>query len=310
MQIDLTANLDGLTVLGAEEKEQIRVPEVSFKLGEFTVEPRREDAARWFGLSNDYVAKTQIEFPDPRLLNPPEVYELVDALITCFRLFKVGYVTAYPVIAVSRPSEPFDSRPFQFSFGSTARQPQGGMAYLLKENEIPELVEFGQHVFPLISTKPHVSLTTPSFRFYNRGVDDMARSDYPLAIVDFVSCMESLVSPSTTELRHRLAELLALITERNPAKRKDVYLKCKDLYDKRSLAVHGESPEDAVRYVNDAQEFAAKMLRFSIGYFSRGLNKKDILADADDLIYGVKCDFPDFALDLIQNRAAFRTRAV
>lgn len=302
-------NLDGLTVEG-QEKGQIRVPEISFKLGEFTIEPRREDAPRWLSLPNDYVAKAQIEFPDPRLLNPPEVYEQVDALITCFRLFKVGYVTAYPVVAISRPFGGLNPRPYQFSFGSTVRQPQGGMAYLLKENEIPELVEFGQHVFPLISTKPHVSLTAPSFRFYNRGVDDMARSDYPLAIADFVSCMEALVSPGATELRHRLAELIALITERNPEKRKDVYLKCRDLYDKRSLVVHGESLEDAVRYVNDAQELAAKTHRFSLGYFSRGLGKKDILADADDLTYGVKRDFPDFALGLIQNGAAFRTRAV
>lgn len=307
LEVDLTAYLDGLTIWGGSGREYAHPSlEFSFKLGEFTVQRRQRDVLKWLTPPTDYVAKTQIEFADPSVVNPPRVYEFIDALITCFRLFKVGYVTAYPVVAMSRLPENATSRPNQFSFGSTARQPEGGMAYWLEEDEIADLVEFGRHVFPLISSPPHASLRMPAFRFFNRGVDDMARSDYPLAIADFVSCMEALISPDVTELRHQLSELVALITERNPIRRRDAYLKCKDLYDKRSRVVHGGSLKNAVQDVNAAQEFAAKTIRFYLGYFSKGLNKKDILKDALDVIYGAKRDFPDFAFSLIQDEATFR----
>lgn len=301
--------LDGLVIMGDSGRPSIPPIQASFKLGEFEVQPHEEGRLQWLAPTNDYVAKARLEFPDPRLLNPPGVYERVDALITCFRLFKVGYVTAYPVTATSRPSDRIDSKPFQFSFGSTARQPQGGMAYGLKENEIEDLVRFADVTLPLISSGPHVSLKTPAFRFYNRGVDDMARSDYPLAIVDFISCMEALVSPGMAELRHRLAELVALITERDPERKKDAYVKCRDLYEKRSRVVHGEPLEDAVHYVNSAQELAAKTLRFCLGYYSKGLGKDDILADADQVIYGVERDFPNHAFTFLGEHS-FRTQLI
>ena len=292
LKVQVDVHLDGLICV---DKEKFPTDLPRFRFGEFEVSKRvPAEEPVWLKSGAWYFARGEIDVEKGTVANPPSVFEKIDAFITCFRLFKKGYIAAYP-FTFAVPEE----EPPRFASGYTARSSHGGMVYPLACDEIPRLVEFGDKVYGVISSGPFASRNSPGFQFYNRGIEDMGRSDYALAIVDFVSCMEALVSTSRTEISHRLSELIALMTEGRPGSRQERYIQCKTLYDKRSRVIHGEKLDDAVKYVNQAEELARATTRFCLGYYSVGKGRDDILMDASNVIFGKTPAFPDFAFSFI-----------
>ena len=287
----VTVFLEGLTYITSDD---FKIVQKEFDVGEFHIRPRTQKDSSWVDMINPvtfYVATTDLLLPKLDALPPPEVYERVDALITCLRLFKFGYIAPYPAIAKILSGTGQSTKQItQFAFGSTARNPSGGLAYALFEKEIERLETFCGIVYPLFSSGPYVSLKTPALRFYNRGVDDVTRGDHALAIVDFVSCMEALVSPGKQELRHRLSENVAMIVERDPLQRQLLYDQCLDLYDDRSIVIHGGrlDGQASQKGATTAQVFAQRTLLFCISFYLAGKGQAEILKDIEMTIFGKK----------------------
>ncbi len=294
MKLRLTVHLDGLI---RDPREDASGPLPKFNLGDFTVEGRRREVTAYFTKTRaEYVATTLFDFGQATLTNPPIVYEKVDALVTCFRLFKKGYMTAYPVVA-----EIWDETLNRFlpsyEFGWTSLSPQGGMVYGLAANEIENLTAFASKYLPVISSERLRSLKEPAFKFFNRGVDDFARSESSMAIIDFVSCVEALLGPGPAELTHRLSQNVAIVSERKVENRPKRYEEFKRLYQVRSRAVHGDDIGKGVGQVVFAETVARDVLLVCMMYFLKGSSKKQILEDVSQVSLGMRNDLPIFLSD-------------
>ncbi|MBI3859501.1 MAG: hypothetical protein HY296_04590 [Thaumarchaeota archaeon] len=239
------------------------------------------------------MATTMLELNEGNLVNPPAVYEKVDSLITCFRLFKQGYIAAYPVVAEVW-DENLGEFLYSYEFGISMLGPQGGVVYGLGQDEIGPLAEFAKNVLPVLSSEEFRSLGNPAFRFFNRGIDDMQRNDMPMAIVDFVGSIEALLGTSQTELIHRLSQTVAILTERLPTKRREKYDQFRRIYGIRSKAIHGEKLGDEVGQVVFAEVIARSVLKVCLEYFLVGQNKDKVLQDVNDVIFGVSADLSIF----------------
>jgi hypothetical protein len=305
LKAHLTIYLEGMI------SHDLLEPLPPFDVAEFAIRsiPIQADVP-WNRISMvNYTASITLDLGESKIANLPVAYETIDSLITFLRLFKRGYVGAC-VVEEEYWAEGTQDRSHKLYSGSSARSPQGGMAYLLNVEDIVPLQKFADKVYKIISSGEHTTRTSPKFRFFNRGIDDMARGDYPLAIVDFVSCMESLLSQSSAELRHRLSEAVALITEREARNRKDKYVRMSRLYDLRSRIIHGSevAANDIVNDASLAETLARDVLRFCLAYYCAGHTKKRILSDIDDVIFGPSTDFPDFAFEYFKQEYASVSR--
>ena len=65
-------------------------------------------------------------------------------------------------------------------------------------------------------------------------------------LMDTVSGLEGLLVDSATEVRHKFAEHVALLLERDPGKRKDLQRDMLDAYDLRSRVAHGSAVTDDI----------------------------------------------------------------
>jgi hypothetical protein len=87
MIIRLTAALEGL-------RRDLRNPSQKFQMGEFTIETgENAEVSDWFSSAFPqsnlmYVAKAVLHTGSDNRINPPVVHQSLDALTTCFRLFK------------------------------------------------------------------------------------------------------------------------------------------------------------------------------------------------------------------------------
>jgi hypothetical protein len=270
-----------------------------FRLGDFEVGPLEPpQMPRLARTSALYVASTELDIGEAKVVNPPAVYAAVDALITCLRLFKPGYVGANPIL-METPAADGGWQRAPLEEGRSARDQQGGLAYPLTSEQIPRLVEFAK-VIPLISSGPATSRTSPAFQFFNRGVDDEARNAWPLAIVDFVSCMEALLLSGSSELSHRLSESVSLVTERSAEKRQTRYAKCRELYRMRSKAIHGEHVDGAMETAPLAESLARYCTRVFLGYRSAGLGKSELVDDIESILLGQRREFPEHAFSFVK----------
>jgi hypothetical protein len=295
---ELTVHLDGL--LGDMSDPLQSLPR--FVIADFAIEPITVTGSTPWGkiAGISYSAKRKFVLDDKGVINPPQVYESVDAMITCFRLFKRGYVAPSLVIGESKPNENQERGAHYFYSGSTARSPQGGMAYSLTKEELPRIENFSNKIAPLISSGKHASLKSPAFRFFNRGIDDMARSEFSMAIIDFVSSMEAVLSPSSAELRHRLSESIALAVEKNLSKRVSIYEKAVELYDLRSRAVHGSMVDNNPDKASDAEKLSRSTIRLLLGYVARSFDKDDIMRDIKMMLLGASKEFPEYAFEFFK----------
>lgn len=289
--------LEGLTTLDGNSPWALP----DFDLAEFKISSVvGKEIPNWAKSHAWYSARAEWNFKETNVLNPPELYQRIDALITCLRLFKPGYVCANPIL-IDIPS--INGEHLPWIEGRSARDQQGGLAYGLPIGRLSELVKFGEAVIPLLSSEAAHSRTSPIFQFFNRGIDDEARNDYPMAIVDFVSCMEAVLLQGEFELSHRLSEMVALVTERSPERRRDRYTQCRELYRKRSKAIHGETVAGAMEAVNLAESLARYVVRFLLGYYASGQGKADLVSNASAVLFGQAKDFPIPTFEYVQTLA-------
>lgn len=84
---------------------------------------------------------------------------------------------------------------------------------------------------------------------FRNAVDALSRGQFvrnqSLTLVSLWAALESMFSPSTTELRFRVAVLIASFLEPPGAKRRALHKRVMDLYDHRSAAAHGKPKNDA-----------------------------------------------------------------
>lgn len=296
LKIHLGVRLEGLLPYLLDSRFSKVLPE--FKVAGFTVNAPQTERLSAIDFGSNCLAETELDLGESTTVNPPVVYETVDALITCFRLFKRGYVGASQVIGNAYVKE--GGRPIEFRFGSPLIGPGGGMVYSLNSKEIPMLQEFSAKITPLILSDSRTSRSDLAFRFFNRGVEDLARNDFSIVVVDHISCLEALLTQSNNELAHTLSEAVAVVTEREPANRKKRYKEVKGLYKKRSKALHGEKADADSNDASLAENLARQTLRFCLGYYSKGYNRDKILEDIEDILFGVTKEFPDHAFEYLK----------
>jgi hypothetical protein len=294
VEVRIVVHLDGLVRDFREASNQEPLPK--FELAGFTVTPRSADGNSYFSRSRaEHVATLRLDLGETTLVNPPTVYQKVENLISIFRLFKKGYLAGFPVVLDTWAEEIGEFVP-GIEFGRSALGPQGGMVYGLAESEISPLQKFGKRVLPLMESSHYRSTLSPALHFFNRGLDDFESADMPMAIVDFVGCVEALLGTSQTELVHRLSHTIAVVSERRPDKRKERYDLFKKIYGSRSKVIHGMALEDNERgQVVYAEDAARTVVGVSLEYYQRGFTKKGLLDDVQNVSLGTATDLAVFS---------------
>ena len=94
-----------------------------------------------------------------------------------------------------------------------------------------------------------------------------------------ITTIEALLNSKSSDLTNSLARRLALIIERRPEKRKELYDKFKNLYDFRSKLVHG-NPEIVkeqnhlnFEHLNNARNISRHVLLWFLDYVSKNIKK-------------------------------------
>lgn len=229
---------------------------------------------------------------------PKQSSKELDTLMSCFKLFKQGYVGVNPIIAQYHSATPPEVH-FTAVFGSTPRDRSGGIAYGLPGGEIKQLKDFSEAIYPLLLSRLDNSRDILPLVFYNRGIDDIVRSEYQMAIVDFSSCLEGLFSDSNQEIGHKLAERIAVVYTNHSAERVKVFERIKSIYGKRSKILHGVGVKDqAWKLADDSTyvwEVARYSMKLSLTYELNGKNKDAMLSDIQDVLFGSLQKMPDLA---------------
>jgi hypothetical protein len=57
---------------------------------------------------------------------------------------------------------------------------------------------------------------------------------------------------------------------------------------------------NVINYVNMAESLARYVARFSLGYYSTGKGKKELIDHAHAVLFGEVSDFPDFAFSYVR----------
>lgn len=292
MEVRIVVHLDGLVRDFNEAPNRETLPE--FELAGFAIRPRGKEENPYFTKSKaEHVGTMRLDFAGT-LVNPPIVYQKVDNLITIFRLFKKGYLAAFPVVVDTWAKEIGEFVP-GFEFGRSALGPQGGMVYGMAKSEIEQIQRYEKVVLPVISSDQFRGALGPALRFFNRGMDDFEEAEMPMAIADFVGCVEALLGTSQTELVHRLSQSVAIASERRADRRKERYELFKKIYDVRSKVVHGANLKDEEKgQVVFAEEIARTVIAVSLDYYRRGLTKQRILDDINSVALGGATDLSIF----------------
>lgn len=102
-----------------------------------------------------------------------------------------------------------------------------------------------------------------------------AQNRRPMKIALYCTCLETLFSTDSDELRHKLSERVARVLGQDPTKRREIYDQVRRAYDIRSAVIHGDVLTKKYRNSNALEQCSAmcdQLLR-------RAITK--ILLDAD-----------------------------
>jgi len=208
----------------------------------------------------------------------------------------VGASSAVFIVKESRESKQILGT-FQFSLSPLFTSIVG--TYSINQEKAALLTSFANRVYPLLLTEDHSSFHDPAFRFFNRGIEEITRLEYPLALIDMVSCMESILIQGSSELRYRFSTYVSFVTQKDSKKRRERYNQVKRLYDKRSKAVHGQTAEIDRGDAEFAADLARKTLRTFLGYHSRQKTREDIWNDLENRNLGALGKLPSYASALL-----------
>lgn len=236
---------------------------------------------RNFGMTS-YIAVKEIS-EEIRVIPPVEARNELEALITCLRLFKEGFVNWGLSFAIGIEEE-LQGNPHGMMFGATLQDAGGGMAYLLKEEEIDELISYSNEIFPHILSleKDQGELM---LKYFNRAINDRVRWDFKSAIVDYfisIDAISKLVRSETTKDHFRN---LVAISVHDPSNRKSAYNKLWRLKNKRNQIVHGVHKKyDSNALQNNCiylEDLIRKAIRHILSYYVSGRNAEDLSNEID-----------------------------
>ena len=91
----------------------------------------------------------------------------------------------------------------------------------------------------------------------------------PLKVAHYCTCFETLVSTSSTELAHQVAERVAVLISEDSQERMEVYRNLKRAYDTRSKVVHGsELTRSQQRYLDDSRNCDDYLRRLLLSFMA------------------------------------------
>lgn len=97
-----------------------------------------------------------------------------------------------------------------------------------------------------------------------------AAAALPIKILMYITAMEALVSTSTSELSHQVAERVAVILGRDTTERISIYDEIKKGYGYRSKTAHGEAlkgtEEDAMALLEHLDNYLRRLMAFDTPY--------------------------------------------
>lgn len=92
----------------------------------------------------------------------------------------------------------------------------------------------------------------------------------PIKILMYITAMEALVSTSTTELSHQVAERVAVVLANNKEERIEIYNEIKKGYGYRSKTAHGEAlkgtEQEAMDLLVHLDDYLRRLMTFDIPY--------------------------------------------
>lgn len=224
------------------------------------------------------------EIPEENNIIPPVEarYEL-DALTACFRLFQSGYVGWGISFFNERKSK------HGGMFGSTLRDAGGGMAFLLKEANIPVLCKYVDKIFPTVleMTKTNGELM---FKFFIRGLNNTLRWEFRASLVDYFVSLEALFNRQKGKKSNNPLLMASVIGSNTADQRKKTYEKLKHIKDKRNMIVHGPYRNFDSDRLQDNCIFVENIIRNNlrkiVTYEALGLGYEAYLEDINKVISG------------------------
>lgn len=249
---------------------------------------------------DNYLALKTIE-ESTNVIPPTDVKNELEALISCMRIYRGGYVgVKFAMLKIPLVDK---DHSIDFFIGSSPRDIMGGPIYVISEAEINEFKAFMEQIYPLVLKSISTGEGDLATRFFNRAVEDLVKNDLRMSLVDFMSSLESMLSTSKNEITHRLAQSVSILVEREPVKRLGIYKVFKNLYDKRSKTIHGEGyKKKAMQEMQDAfklENIVRRCMMIYMGYLTEGKNKADIIHDISEILFGVRNDLPDHAFKFL-----------
>lgn len=198
-----------------------------------------------------------------------------DEIISTARIFqpskpsKAGYDFIY-----LNPINQYVWYPFP-QISSFHQLPQEGDSFTLKEEELLDFKKLWEEIR---------SVREPSLKIaINRFNLAYEREDLKDKLIDFVIALEALYykSGDKGELIHKLSVRTARFLGSNYKNKDDIRKKIRDIYDKRSRAVHGKEEEVETGLIVDAEKYLRKSIRKFIKLMSG--DTKDTLINKIDL---------------------------
>ncbi len=275
------------------------------RLGKFVVKPTLPELATNFPIW--YLAETEFEYEYkaegiPISFEPAE--QKINVLITALRLFKNGYVGAFPVVIEAR-YENLET-PIRITKGISCMRKPASLAYGISQSETEKLEQFATNAMPILDKIN--SLREPAFLFFNRGVCSEGMGDHEMALVDFMSSLESALLSDSRELAHTLCERAAVLDALVGKRPAEEYERCKDLYDTRSKIIHGSGAgrwQGLASYkYSEAEGMARLALRVLLGYLSvkpsMEAAKEGLIDDIKKVIFGEADSLPRHAVAFVK----------
>lgn len=217
-----------------------------------------------------------------------------EALLSALRLYKGGYVAS----TIGTVKEYTGNSSYLFALSPTFIKSDwdfkvGPEEYVGFQNGVSQLLKAFSR-----------DRNNPALLFFSRGVEDIVRSDYGIALSDFIICMESLLVRGTAESTQKLSEAVSWVTEPDAQERENRYKKVKKLYGQRSEILHGTKKSAPQASALSAEFMARACLRMFAGYLSIGSNIENLRNDIQDLklgrIKGLSDDANNFVSTLPQ----------
>lgn len=192
-----------------------------------------------------------------RVEEQKEIYDEIDAVLNCLRLYDIGsvFIVRTEMIPKSILAKGTTSNPLH-QFSQTYR-------YGIKENDIPKLKSLMEKLKPILrkkSSEEHLDPIAVSLQRYNDAL--LKTESVESRITSAITCLEALYlrAEERMELSHRLSQRSSALLKILGYKPLEIYNTLSRAYDIRSTFIHGSQIKQ------EEQKSAAKLAEKTIEY--------------------------------------------